>query len=194
MVPYGPTKYRQDRIDEYSITNPMRYAWVFKLYIHFCTLEVTRPAEYLGMIATILENIKTRENPNSASFHIFKRTTEFLEKLLAVKPLKADQVIEDTEYDNFLTQLKEEPIPKLMVCDEPLRQVTIVPDGFDKNMKYAVAAVLEGCIFATCKIEIFCNLQKSVCKKVFPRSGRQRICKFKGIEMVYEILDRSYLK
>ena len=81
-----------------------------------------------------------------------------------------------------------------MACDEPLRQVTIVPDGFDKNMKYAVSALLEGCIFATAKIEIFCNLQKAVCKRFFPRSGRQRIIKFKGIEMVYGILDRSYLK
>ena len=111
MVPYGPTRHRQERNDEYTVTNLMRYAWVFKLYIHFCPLDITRPAEYLGMIATILENIKSRENPNSASFQILKRTTEFLKQLLAVKPLKADQVIEDNEYDEFLNRPREEAIP-----------------------------------------------------------------------------------
>ena len=99
MVPYGPIRHRQERTDEYTVTNLMRYAWVFKLYSHFSPLDVTRPAEYFGMIATILENIKSRENPNSASFQILKRTTEFLNHLLTVKPLKSDKVIEDHEYE-----------------------------------------------------------------------------------------------
>jgi hypothetical protein len=78
-----------------------------------------------------------------------------------------------------------------MVFDEPLRQATIVPDGFGKSMKYVISTVIEGCISATAKIETFCKLQRAVCK-VCLRPGRHRICNFKGLEMIYVILDRGY--
>ena len=192
MAPYGPIRFLQDRTDEYVTTNLMRYAWIFKLYIHFCPLDATRPAEYLGAISGILETMKIQANKNSGTHRILECATEFFKKFLVARPLKPEDVMENQEYTDFLTSLHREPIPRV-VDDEPLRQATIVPDGFENSMKYAVSTVIEGCIFATAKIEIFCSLHKAVCKK-FLRNGRHRICKFKGFEMVYVILDRGYLK
>ena len=192
MAPYGPIRFLQDRADEYTKKNLTRYAWIFKMYTHFHLLDISRPAEYIGTISRTLDMLKNRENKNSCTYRILHSTTELLKSILKVKPLKSKDVIDDKEYNNMLTSLQETSTP-LIVFDEPLRQVTSVPDGFEKSMKYVVSTVIEGCIFATANIEIFCRLQKAVCK-MYLKSGRHRICNFKGIEMIYVILDRGYLK
>ena len=193
MAPYGSIKIMEDRTDEYVATNLMRYAWVFNLYTHFYPLGITRPAEFLGKISTILENMKIQENPDSGMNKILQRTTDYLKHVLAVKPLKSQDVISDKEYDDFLTSMRNERVPNLSNGDT-LKQTTIIPSGFGNSMKFVVSTITEGCIFATAKIEIFCNLQKAVGKRISNQNARQQICKFKGFEMVYEILDRSYLK
>lgn len=193
VTPYGPIRIMENGRDEYVATNLLRYSWTFKLYTHFHPLDITRPAEFLGMISTILEKMKSQGNLENGTMQILQHTTEFLKIVLAVKPLSAKDVMDNQELNNFLTSLENKSIPR-MLCDEPLRPTTIMPDGFQRSMKSVVSNVLEGCIFATAKIEIFCNLQKAVCKKIISPSNREKICKFKGIEMMYVILDRSYLK
>ena len=193
LAPYGPIRFIENGRDEYITTNLMRYAWAFKLYAHFHPLDITRPAEFLGMISTILEKMKSQGNLNSGTMQILQHTTDFLKIILAIKPLKSKDVLDNQELNNFLISLENKPIPR-MLCDEPLRQTTVILDGFQRSMKTVVSNVLEGCIFATAKIEIFCNLQKAVSRKIINSSGREKICKFKGFEMVYVILDQSYLK
>ena len=147
----------EDRTDEYVATNLMRYAWVFNLYTHFYPLDITRPAEFLGKITTILESMKVRVDPDSGMNKILQRTTDYLKHVLAVKPLKSQDVISDKEYDDFLTSIRNEPVPRLS-ADETLKQTTIIPSGFENSMKFVVSTIIEGCIFATAKIEIFWNL------------------------------------
>ena len=187
VAPYGSIKIMDDKTDEYIATNLMRYAWVFELYIHFYPLDVSRPAEYFGKIVTILEKLKDPKDPNCDMNRILDRTTDYLKLVLAVKPLKSEDVISDKEYNDFLMKLKNEPVP-VLTNDNKLRPATIVPRGFENSMRSVVSIIVEGCIFATAKIEIFCTLQKAVSRKT------NQLCKFKGFEMVYEILDRRYLK
>ena len=125
MAPYGSIKTMEDRADEYVATNLMRYAWVFRLYTHFYPLDITRPAEFLGKISTILGNMKIQENPDSGMNKILQRTTDYLKHVLAVKPLKSQDVISDKEYDDFLTSMRNEIVPKLS-NDETLEQLQLL--------------------------------------------------------------------
>ena len=107
--------------------------------------------------------------------------------------MKSLDVIHHQGYEEFLTRLRVTPVPEMEPA-ETLAQIAKIPEEFEKSMEFAVSPVIEGCIFATAKIEIFCNLQKAVPKRIIKRFGRQKVCRFKGIEMVYVILDRSYLE
>ena len=130
--------------------------------------------------------MKDQEDPNCDMNRILDKTTDYLKQVLAVKPLKSEDVISDKEND-FLMKLRNEPVP-VLTNDNKLKPATIVPRGFENSMRSVVSIIIEGCFFATAKIEIFCTLQKAVSRRT------NQLCKFKGFEMVYEILDRRYLK
>ena len=193
MSLYGSIKYLEDREDEYMDTNIKRYAWVFKLSKYFKALDITKPLNYLTTIATVLENLRMREYSGTGSFKIFRRASDLIKNILEIRPAQSLDVMYYQKYQEFLEHLKGTPVPE-MEPGETLAQISKIPEEFENSMKYAVSSVIEGCIFATAKIEIFCNLQKAVSKRIIRRCGRQQICKFKGIEMVYAIIDRSYLK
>ena len=190
---YGSIKYLEDREDEYTDTNMKRYAWVFKLPKHFKALDITKPLNFLTTIATVLDNLRMREYSEAGSFKIFQKASELIKNILEIRPAKSLDVMHYRKYQESLEHLKGTPIPE-MEPGETLAQISKIPEEFENSMRYAVSSVIEGCIFATAQIEIFCNLQKAVPKRFIRRCGRQQICKFKGIEMVYVILDQSYLK
>ena len=193
MSLYGSIKYLEDREDEYMDTNMKRYAWVFKLSKYFKALDITKPLNFLTTIATVLDNLRLREYSEAGSFKIFRNASDLIKNILEIKPVKSLDVVYHQKYQDFLECLKVTPIPE-MEPGETLAQISKIPEEFENSMKYAVSSVVEGCIFATAKIEIFCNLQKAVSKRIIRRCGRQQICKFKGIEMIYAIIDQSYLK
>ena len=171
-------------------TNLIRYRWVHDLDFHFSEiLNTERPLEFLNRLQAITENIKFQGENEEEIIKFLNKVTDLLKVIISIKPRLAFDLKKNIEFNTELKTLSEMAGPKIGK-ENVLYPVSIKMEGQKNTMKLAVSRFIEGLFYGTVMIDIFAKIQ------VFAGNGFQNLSvpqniNYKGLEMIYVLLDRT---